>query len=217
MTTFTSTSRTILFLILVLLLAACGSDDGDDAGSTEPETSPTTAEEPETRGLVLADRVKAPDFELIDHNGDPFRLSDHEGRAIAVFFGYTHCPDVCPLTLMHMGEAREELGDLADEALFLFITVDPERDTPEQMSKYITRAGEGVIGLTGDQETLEGIWSAYDITVELEPRDDGSYLVAHSAQIWMINPAGEVALILPPSADGDDLAHDLRWLLEQSG
>jgi protein SCO1 len=206
-------NRNFLIVIVVALAAGLGLLAGQRYFA-----GPAPVAAPELQAVRLLPQPRPlPDFDLAQADGTRLLPGELRGHWTIVFLGFTHCPDVCPLTLMHMGEAREELGDLADEALFLFITVDPERDTPEQMSKYITRAGEGVIGLTGEQETLEGIWSAYDITVELEPRDDGSYLVAHSAQIWMINPSGEVALILPPSADGDDLAHDLRWLLEQSG
>lgn len=207
-----------LLIAFMLVLAACGSDDAESS-EPEPTEPPATssAGDSETRGMVLGEQHMAYDFELTDHEGNPFTLSDHYGRVIAMFFGYTHCPDICPLTLSHMNNALEELGDQADDALFLYISVDPERDTPEQMKKYVSRADHEIIGLTGDMETMEPIWEAYDITVEYEePDEDGSYLVGHSAQIWMINTEGEVAMVLPPSADGGDMAHDVRWLLRQS-
>ena len=209
-------------LILVLAVAACESD-GDSVDDAEPTAPPETeatadddAVENETRGMLLNQPLPAPDFELIDHEGNPFRLSDHEGRVTAIFFGYTHCPDICPLTLMHMQDAAHELGEDAGDALFLFITVDPEQDSPEQMAKYVERADAEIIGLTGDREDLERVWDAYDISVEIEPRDDGSYLIAHSAQIWMLDQHGQAAMVLPPDADGDDMAHDIRWLLGQT-
>lgn len=211
-------------LILILALAGCSSDDEEPEPTATPEPEApaesadqaTDADEEETRGLVLDQPVPAPDFELTDHEGNPFRLSEHEGRVTAIFFGYTHCPDICPLTLMHMQDAAEELGEDADDALFLFISVDPERDTPEQMAKYVDRADAEIIGLTGELEEMEEVWEAYDITVEIEEQEEGEYLINHSAQIWMLNQQGEAALILPPSADGADMAHDMRWLLERS-
>jgi protein SCO1 len=213
-------------LILLLAVAGCGSDEDEPAPTAAPEQEPATETsnetdtgnnpENETRGLVLDEPIPAPDFELIDHEGDPFRLSEHEGRVTAIFFGYTHCPDICPLTLMHMGEAANQLGEDADDALFLFISVDPERDTPEQMKKYVERSDAEVIGLTGDMDVMEEVWEAYDITVEIEEREDGEYLVSHSAQIWILDRQGRAAMILPPSADGDDMAHDIRWLLDRT-
>lgn len=204
-------------LVLALSIAGCSSEDEPEPTATpEPETAASGDDEQETRGLVLDQRMPAPDFELTDHEGNPFRLSDHEGRVTAIFFGYTHCPDICPLTLMHMGAAAEELGDDAEDALFLFISVDPERDTPEQMAKYVDRVDTEIIGLTGELDEMEEVWEAYDITVEIEPRDDGEYLVNHSAQIWVLDQNGQAALILPPSADGGDMAHDMQWLLDQS-
>ncbi len=206
-----------LFVIIALglLVAACSSSD-----EIEPEPTPTpvaTAEEGDgPRGMVLGDSAQAPDFELIDDEGNPFRLSDHHGRVIAMFFGYTFCPDICPLTLMHMSHAKEVLGDQADDALFLFVTVDPERDTPEQLHRYMARADHNAIGLTGDPDTLAQVWEDYSIAVDVEPRDDGSYLIGHSAQVWLIDPDGHLAMILPPSADGDDLANDVRWLINGS-
>lgn len=214
----------LLVALLALLLAVAGCEsDNDDAEAeepAEPESIGATSEGDDVadgdgpRGLLLDEPVPAPDFELTDHEGEPFRLSDHEGRATAIFFGYTFCPDICPLTLMHMSAAAEQLGDDADDALFLFISVDPERDTPEQMKKYVERADAEIIGLTGEQDVMEDVWDAYDIQVEIEPRDDGDYLISHSSQIWVLDQQGRAAMILPPDADGDDMAHDIRWLLD---
>jgi protein SCO1 len=208
-------------LALLLAVAGCNSDDNSEPTAT-PEPEPAaedvseTDNDSETRGIALDQPIPAPDFELTDHEGNPFRLSDYKGRVTAIFFGYTHCPDICPLTLMHMQDAAHELGDDADDALFLFISVDPERDTPEQMAKYVERADAEIIGLTGDLEVMEEVWEAYDITVEIEPREDGEYLISHSAQIWVLDQDGRGALVLPPSADGEDMAHDIRWLLDRS-
>ena len=199
---FFTINRLLLLLVAgLLVLAGCDSDSG------------TTDEE--VRGILLDEPQQAPDFELTAHNGEPFRLSDHRGRVTAMFFGYTHCPDICPMTLMHMQDAAEELGDDAEDALFLFISVDPEQDSPEQLAKYVERADAEIIGLTGDRETLESVWDAYDITVQVEPRDDGSYLISHSAQIWVVNQEGQAEVVLPADTDGEDMAHDIRWLLER--
>ncbi len=206
-----------VFLSLGLIVSACSSDD-EVTSTHEPDpesesASNNAADEP--RGLLHDLPQTAPEIELTDHEGNPFRLSDHQGRVVAMFFGYTHCPDICPLTLMHMQDATLELGEDARDALFLFITVDPEQDTPEQMARYVGRVETEVIGLTGDREELERVWEAYDITVEIEPRDDDSYLISHSAQIWVLNQQGQAVMVLPPNADGVDMAHDIRWLLDR--
>lgn len=217
----------LLFLLMagMLVLASCGSDDGSNGDDAEPTQEPESqaagsggdGSESGPRGILIDEPQSAPDFELTDHEGNSFRLSDHRGKVVSIFFGYTSCPDICPLTLMHMQDAAEQLGDQADDALFLFVSVDPERDTPEQLAKYVGRVDTEVIGLTGEQEELEEVWENYDITVEIEPREnDDSYLVNHSAQIWVLDQEGQAVMVLPPQADGDDMAHDLQWLLERT-
>lgn len=218
-----SASRMFVLVLFAGLLALAGcSDDGDAEPTAEPTpeeaagSSDSGDSESEIRGTALGQPQDAPDFELTDHNGDSFRLSDHEGKVTAIFFGYTHCPDICPLTLSHMDAASEELGDQAEDAMFLFISVDPERDTPDQLASYVERVDAEIIGLTGDQEEMEEVWESYDITVQIEEREDDDYLVSHSSQIWLINAQGQAELILPPSADGADMAHDMQWLLDRA-
>jgi protein SCO1 len=200
-------------LALALVASACGlpfvSDDEDIAG----RAARAGASGQEPRSVLLPEPVPAADFTLVAQTGEPFQRSSVDGQVVAVFFGYTGCPDICPLTLSHMASAVSQIEDHRDDVVFLFVTVDPERDTPERLATYIERVDAPVIGLTGSPELLAAVWSDYDITVERHERPDGNDLVDHSAQIWLIDREGMLRGFLPMGADGDDLASELRWLV----
>jgi protein SCO1 len=205
----------LVALASLLVLSGCalpfGSSQRADAGAGERADPSGSA----PWGVVLDEPQPAPDFTLIDHDGEPFRRSSLDGRVVAVFFGYTGCPDVCPLTLSFMAQATAELGDQRDGVAFLFVTVDPERDTPERLASYIERIDAPIVALTGEQAALEQVWRDYDIMVERHERADGAYLVDHSAQVWLIDRHGMVQGFLPMGAGADDLTNDLRWLLRE--
>lgn len=212
--------RMFVFAILITLvpavvLAGCSLPFGDDDASGNDEAS--AAGGSETPGVVLDEPYPAPDFTLMTHEGEPFRLSDHQDQVFGIFFGYTGCPDICPLTLGFMAHAAEELGPDSEDVTFLLITVDPERDDPERLERYISRVDAPIIGLTGERDVLEQVWNDYDIYVERQERDDGSYLVDHSGQVWLIAPNGELTMFTPMGADGDDLTGAIRWLLDREG
>jgi protein SCO1 len=99
--------------------------------------------------------------------------------------------------------------------VFLFVTVDPERDTPERLASYIERIDAPIVALTADQNALEQVWRDYDIAVERHERADGTYLVDHSAQVWLIDRHGMARGFLPMGAGADDLTNNLRWLLRE--
>jgi protein SCO1/2 len=167
--------------------------------------------------MVLDPAKPAPEFQLVDQNGQPFRLSDHRGQVVALFFGYTHCPDVCPLTLGYIATASSQLGVDAPKVQFVFVTVDPERDSPERLNEYLSRVYAPIAGLSGPNSDIERVWSDYGILVKREPRDDGSYFVGHSAQMTLVDASGQVRDVLPMGSDGDDLLNDIRWLILQQG
>ena len=105
----------------------------------------------EFKGTLYTDPQPAPDFELTAPNGERFRLSDHQGEIVLMFFGYTSCPDVCPMTLAEARRVIEGLGEDSDRVTFLFITVDPERDTPEVLGTYATAFHPAIVGLTAEK------------------------------------------------------------------
>jgi len=116
-------------------------------------------------GTPYFDEEPAPDVELVDHTGSPFRLSDLRGEATLLFFGFTHCPDVCPLTLDKLARARERLGRTASDLRIVLVTVDPERDDPASLARYVRHFGDGVVGATGDVGALDRLYREYGVWV----------------------------------------------------
>lgn len=170
------------------------------------------------RGLEVADPVPAPVFQLPDADGDIFDLSDHRGKVILMYFGYTNCPDACPMTLRVYETVAERLEDLYDRVQMVFVTVDPERDTPERMRAYMQRYGGHVTGLVGTVEQLEAVWEAYGIRAEQVELPDSAlgYTVVHSTQTFLIDPDGNMRLLYPHTATAEDIEHDIRLLLKRS-
>lgn len=156
------------------------------------------------------------DFTLTNQNGEDTSLSDLRGQYVLITFGYTHCPDVCPLTLNEMRRIQDSLGDLADQVEFVFISVDGRRDTPESIKTYFeTRNLDGFIGLTGDSVTLDKLGVDFGLFYELgEPDSTGSYLVDHTAGTYLLNPDGEWIMRyqfgVMPSLIVDDLETFMR-------
>ena len=133
-----------------------------------------------------------PDFTLTNQNGEPTSLSDLRGKYVLMAFGYTHCPDICPLTLNEFRRVRESLGDLAENVEFVFISVDSARDTPEVLKQYFeTRQLDGFIGLTGSEEDLRKLGVDYGLFFEIgENTSQGGYLVDHTAGSYLLDPEG---------------------------
>jgi protein SCO1/2 len=158
--------------------------------------------------------LPASDFELRQVDGKPFRLSDQKGKIVLLYFGYTSCPDVCPATLANYKQIHEQLGDKADQVEFVMVTVDPERDTPEKIARYVSAFNPAFVGLSGNLDELKSIWGAYGVYVEKE--DSGSaagYLVSHTSQIFVIDQDGNLGLTFPFGMTADDMAEDIRHLL----
>ncbi len=144
--------------------------------------------------LLLAPRGPlAPDFTLTDQNGRPFQLSSLHGHTVALFFGYTHCPDVCPTTLAALARAKRKLG--VDGARFdvVFVTVDPKRDTSGVIAKYVRLFDPSFIGLTGTEVQLAPVYAAYKVYHQALPAHGAlGYLVAHSSTVDFIGPHGRI-------------------------
>jgi protein SCO1/2 len=155
-------------------------------------------------------------FELTDHNGRPRRLEDFRGKALVVFFGFTQCPDVCPTTLADVAEALKKLGpEDAKRVQVLFVTVDPERDTPDLLQKYVTAFDPNFLALYGDAAATQR--TAKEFKVYYEKRKQGdSYTVDHSAQTYVIDPQGRLRLFVRQERITSDLPDDLRILLKES-
>ena len=151
-------------------------------------------------------------LELSDHDGKPRRLEDFRGKAVVLFFGFAHCPDVCPTTLADIAAAVRSLGSDAERVQVMMVTVDPERDTPEVLKKYVTAFDPRFLGLRGDLATTKKV--AGDFKIYFEKRKQGeSYTVDHSAQSYVIDPQGRLRLLVRHDRIAQDLSADLRTLL----
>jgi protein SCO1/2 len=155
------------------------------------------------------------DFRLTDDLGEPVTGADYRGKVALLYFGYTHCPDVCPLTLAQLHVAMQRLGPLADGARILFVSVDPARDTPAVMHAYVNAFDPRAVGLTGDARAIEALSKRYRSAFSREPGSTGgNYEVTHSSAIYVFDRAGKARVLATPSASQDDLVHDLHLLLD---
>ena len=149
--------------------------------------------------LLVAGRGAAPipqaaaiggPFHLVDQQGRPVTDQDMKGRPFLVFFGFTYCPDICPTTLFDISEIFRHLGADADRAAALFITVDPERDTPEMMRDYLSSFDPHLRGLTGDPAELASVIKEYRVYTKKVPTADGSYTMDHTAIVYLMDKDG---------------------------
>ena len=168
------------------------------------------------QGSLIDPPVEAPQFELSDVNGQRFRLSELKGQVVIMFFGYTSCPDVCPVTLTDFLRIRSKLGDQGEEVGFVFVTVDPDRDTPERMKKYLTNFDPTIIGLTGERTELEVVWSSYGVyEAKVDGGSEGNYLVDHSSRIYVIDADGNLLLTYLFGTEYQVIAEDVRHLVSR--
>ena len=173
------------------------------------------------QGSLIDPAIPAPEIVLVDQNNQTFRLSERtaeDGRRkiSLIFFGYVHCPDVCPVTLSEYRQVKTELGGLADQLDFIFITVDPERDTPETLRKHLANFDPSFIGLTGSQEQLEQVWKDFNVFVlQHEPTETGGYLVDHTARVYVVDRNDQLRLTYPFGTGAEIMAEDMRHLIAE--
>jgi len=150
---------------------------------------------------------------LTDHNGRPRTLADFRGKVVTVFFGFTHCPDVCPTTLAEMAQVMKELGADANQLQVLFVTVDPERDTQQLLAQYVPSFHPGFIGLYGDRDATARAAKEFKIYYNQQPAKSGSYSVDHSAGTFILDRGGRLRLYAQYGQGPAALLHDIRLLL----
>ena len=159
----------------------------------------------------------ARDFRLTDHNGQVRTLADFKGKVVAIFFGYTHCPDVCPTTLSDFSAALQLLGPQAERVQVIFVTVDPQRDTPDLLKQFAPAFNPGFLGMYSDAQTLERLAKEYKVVYQktaVKAADD--YLIDHSAGTYVYDPKGNLRLLMPYGSSPEAIAHDLKVLLATS-
>jgi len=188
--------RRFLCALASLALAGCG------AGGPKFESSDVT-------GSSFGH-----DFTLEDPDGRQRTLADFRGKAVVVFFGYTQCPDVCPATLATLAEAMKKLGSDADRVQVLFITVDPERDTPQLLKQYVPAFDPRFLGLYGDADATARTAKEFRVIYQKVPGPTpGTYTMDHSAGTYVFDPKGRLRLFVSNGQGAGVFAHDLRELL----
>jgi len=156
-------------------------------------------------------------FSLTDHNGRQVTDETFRGQYMLIYFGYTFCPDVCPTDLAVMASALDLLGPLADDIQPLFITVDPKRDTVEQLAGYVGLFHPRLIGLTGDEEEIAKLADSYRVEFfAYDSKDSENYVVAHTARIFLMGRDGHYLLLFPHAEDPAKMARAIRKTIERT-
>jgi len=158
------------------------------------------------------------DFKLVDHNGTPRTLADYRGKAVVLFFGYTQCPDFCPTTLAELAEAMKRLGSDAERVQVLFVTVDPERDTPALLKNYVPAFDPRFMGLYGDADATARTAKEFKVIYQKRPgQTPGTYTMDHSAGTFIFDPNGKLRVYVGYGQGADVFAHDIKALLKSPG
>jgi protein SCO1 len=159
----------------------------------------------------------APDFQLRGSNGSTLSLKAYRGKVVALAFGFSHCPRICPVTLAKLAEVSQRLGAAAADLQVMFITVDPERDSPARLREFLDFFNPAFIGATGEEKELEALHRAYGVTATRAASENEKlgYEVHHSSSIYLIDREGSLRLLVPFGKSADDILHDVKLLLEK--
>lgn len=190
--------RNLLACLLAAALGGCG-------GAGPPQFKLT-----DVTGANFGKRL-----ELTDHNGKPRTLADFRGKVVTLFFGYTQCPDVCPTTLAEMAQVVKALEPDGDRVQVLFVTVDPERDTPELLKQYVPAFNPAFLGLRGDAEATQRTAKEFKIFYQKQPLKGGGYSMDHSAGTYILDTQGRLRLYAQYGRGAADIVHDIRILLRE--
>ena len=208
------------FTLVVSAVVACaGGPDDPGGGVTNPSTSSgmTLSTQPGASGTLFDPPPPAAGFTLVGEDGEDVSLSDFRGKVVALYFGYTHCPDVCPLTLGTYKAALERLPtEVSEHVSVVMISVDPERDTPEVLGRYMGLFNPDFTGLSGSLEDVDAVLAAWGIQIRRGTPDDiGAYAVDHPAASWIIDQQGRLRVKVAHMTGTDALAADLRSIVEE--
>lgn len=164
----------------------------------------------------IADVMPALEFDLVDESGEAVRAEELSGKPTLLFFGFTHCPDVCPTTLTRLSAAIKRLDEAQrDEVQVLFVSVDPARDTPDVMKRYTEAFGPQFIGLTGERARIDALTNRYRVTYEYGEKDArGNYNVSHSSSVFAFDNQGEARFMISDIDSMDAIVGDLSYLVE---
>jgi protein SCO1/2 len=159
---------------------------------------------------------QAPDFSLSGSNGSELELSRYRGKVVLLGFGFTSCAYVCPTTLSTLAKARKKLGPSGNDLQVVYVTVDPERDSPAKMRSYLSSFDASFIGATGTPEQLGNVRRAYGVVAtKVKGKDPADYSVDHSSFVYLIDREGSLRALMPYGHSADDFAHDVAILLKK--
>lgn len=168
---------------------------------------------------IVQERAPA-DFELTSHDGSRVRLADFRGKVVLVFFGYTHCPDICPTTMTTLSRVTGLLGDDARRVQVLFVTLDPVRDSVPKLEAYVPFYDEGFLGLTGTTEEIEAAASVFNVYWQVEEKqgDALDYLISHTSSFFLVAPdGGRLLRYTQSNSDPELIARDIAKVLKKYG
>lgn len=200
------TSFIVAAVVLAILAAASGAWFATRVGAPEL---------PEQARILSAPRV-LPEVPAIDHAGRPFGRHDYSGRWTLVFFGFTHCPDICPATLQVLAAARRQLDDLppADQPQVVMISVDPERDSPARLAEYVPFFHPEFRGVQVPEQHLPELTRGFSAAYAVTPLGEDGYTVDHTASLFLVDREGRLAAVIPTPHTPDGVATDLRRILK---
>jgi len=187
--------KNIFFIIFSLILASCAKNaefkfNGSDISNANLNSS----------------------FELLSHTGEIKKITDFKGSVVAIFFGFTHCPDICPTSMQELKFIKESLGKQSDKLQVIFITLDPERDNQSLLNSYVPSFDKSFIGLTGSQEDINRIASQYKI-FHMKVGEGDSYTIDHSSGIYIIDKDGKIRVRHPYGSKVESIIEDIQHLI----
>ncbi len=196
-------------VFLITVLAGCGA-----APKAQPKITPT---QPPEGVNVLEPPLPINDFTLTNQQNKPAHLSDWKGKLVLMAFGYTHCPDVCPITLARFKQVKDLLANNAEQVKFVFISVDGVRDTPEILGSYLSNFDPKFIGLTGDEPTLRKIAKDYGVSFYTDKKDPNQtdYTVTHTASWFLVGKDGKLWRVYSYGTNQDTIAADVKQVLNE--
>lgn len=202
-------TRTFATFMIVALLAGLGAHLAGEW--ITPRTSLLLHD---TDSIDISNSAVGGDFRLIDHMGAPRSLADYRGKVVVLFFGFTHCPDICPTTLSLLKSALAELGDDARQVQVLFVSLDPGRDTPAALASYVSAFDPRFTGLTGDTAAVDGAARAFKVPYFRYDLGTGNYTVDHGGGIFMLDRRGRARILSRADAGAAGIAGDILALIE---
>lgn len=190
-------------VLLALLLASCGEAVG-------PPGSPF-------HSVDIRSVDWGRDFRLTDHHGQPKSLADFKGKVVMMFFGFTNCPDVCPTTMAEMAQVIQKLGEQGGQVQGLLITVDPARDTPQALARYVTAFDPNFLGLYGDERTTRELASEFKAFYAARDSHQGHdhYMVDHTRAIYVFDRSGKLRLLMSSGRSVGQMTADIALLLKE--